>query len=39
MKENLSRLRVLVSSHEFSPDQGSECAVGWNIVTDRKSVV
>jgi glycosyltransferase involved in cell wall biosynthesis len=29
----MKRLRVLVSSHEFSPDQGSECAVGWNIAT------
>jgi glycosyltransferase involved in cell wall biosynthesis len=27
------RLRVLISSHEFTPDRGSECAVGWNIVT------
>lgn len=27
------RLRVLVAAHEFSPVQGSECAVGWNIVT------
>jgi glycosyltransferase involved in cell wall biosynthesis len=27
------RLRVLISSHEFSPERGSECAVGWNIVT------
>lgn len=29
----MKRLRVLISSHEFSPYQGSECAVGWNIVT------
>ena len=29
----MKRLRVLISSHQFSPDQGSECAVGWNIVT------
>jgi len=29
----MKRLRVLISSHEFSPDQGSECAVGWNIAT------
>jgi len=29
----LKRLRVLISSHEFSPYQGSECAVGWNIAT------
>jgi len=27
------RLRVLISAHEFSPARGSECAVGWNIVT------
>lgn len=27
----MKRLRVLISSHEFSPEQGSECAVGWNI--------
>jgi hypothetical protein len=29
----MKRLRVLISSHEFSPEQGSECAVGWNIAT------
>lgn len=29
----MKRLRVLISSNEFSPDQGSECAVGWNICT------
>jgi glycosyltransferase involved in cell wall biosynthesis len=28
-----SRLKVLVVAHEFSPDSGSECAVGWNLVT------
>lgn len=27
------RLRILVISHEMSPNQGSECAIGWNIVT------
>lgn len=27
------RLRVLIIAHELSPVQGSECAVGWNIVT------
>lgn len=27
------RLKVLIIAHEFSPFQGSECAVGWNIVT------
>jgi glycosyltransferase involved in cell wall biosynthesis len=26
-------LSVLVCAHELSPYQGSECAVGWNIVT------
>jgi len=29
----MTRLRVLISTHEFSPEQGSECAVGWNIAT------
>ena len=29
----MKRLHVLISSHEFSPYQGSECAVGWNIAT------
>ena len=29
----MRRLRVLMSSHEFSPYQGSECAIGWNIAT------
>lgn len=33
----MNRLRVLISSHEFSPEQGSECAVGWNIVTRMAS--
>jgi glycosyltransferase involved in cell wall biosynthesis len=27
------RLKIIVIAHEFSPDQGSECAEGWNIVT------
>jgi glycosyltransferase involved in cell wall biosynthesis len=27
------RLRALVVAHEFSPVSGSECGVGWNIVT------
>lgn len=27
------RLRVLIIAHEFSPYRGSECAVGWNIIT------
>jgi glycosyltransferase involved in cell wall biosynthesis len=34
----MKRLRVLISSHQFSPDQGSECAVGWNIVTRMASL-
>jgi hypothetical protein len=29
----MKRLRVLISTHEFSPYQGSECAIGWNIAT------
>lgn len=29
----MKRLNILISSHEFSPEQGSECAEGWNIVT------
>lgn len=33
MNKSGKRLSVLISSHEFSPDQGSECAVGWNICT------
>jgi glycosyltransferase involved in cell wall biosynthesis len=28
-----TRLDVLVCAHELSPSQGSECAVGWNLVT------
>ncbi|CAN5805068.1 hypothetical protein BH11BAC4_BH11BAC4_04380 [soil metagenome] len=31
MKGN--RLSVLIIAHELSPVQGSECAVGWNLVT------
>lgn len=27
------RLKVLIVAHEFSPTQGSESAVGWNLVT------
>jgi glycosyltransferase involved in cell wall biosynthesis len=27
------RLKVLVCAHELSPRQGSECAVGWQVVT------
>ncbi len=27
------RLNVLIIAHEFSPEQGSECAEGWNLVT------
>jgi len=29
----MKRLKILISAHELSPYQGSECAVGWNIVT------
>ena len=29
----MKRLKVLISAHELSPVQGSECAEGWNIVT------
>lgn len=29
----MERLKILISAHEFSPVQGSECAEGWNIVT------
>jgi glycosyltransferase involved in cell wall biosynthesis len=29
----MKRLNVLIVAHEFSPEQGSECAVGWNYVT------
>jgi len=25
------RLRVLISAHEFSPYQGSECTIGWQV--------
>jgi glycosyltransferase involved in cell wall biosynthesis len=25
-------MRILISAHELSPFQGSECAVGWNLV-------
>lgn len=27
------RLKILISAHEFSPFQGSECSEGWNLVT------
>lgn len=30
----MERLRILVIAHELSPTQGSECSVGWNIVTN-----
>ncbi len=33
MQSSRLRLNVLIIAHEFSPTQGSECAVGWNIVT------
>lgn len=29
----MKRLNVLIIAHEFSPNQGSECAEGWNLVT------
>lgn len=29
----MKRLRILLSAHELSPYQGSECAEGWNLVT------
>ena len=29
----MKRFRILISAHELSPYQGSECSVGWNIVT------
>lgn len=28
----IERLNILISGHELSPFQGSECAEGWNIV-------
>ncbi len=30
----MKQLNVLIIAHEFSPTQGSECAVGWKIVTN-----
>lgn len=30
----MKRLNILIVAHELSPKQGSECAVGWNIVTN-----
>ncbi|MFA5973148.1 MAG: glycosyltransferase family 4 protein [Lentimicrobiaceae bacterium] len=27
------RLKVLIVAHEFSPFKGSECGVGWNLIT------
>ena len=29
----MKRLKILISAHELSPYLGSECAIGWNIVT------
>lgn len=29
----MSRLKVLITCHEFSPLLGSECSSGWNIIT------
>lgn len=28
------RLNIVIVAHEFSPSQGSECAVGWNLITN-----
>ena len=33
METGSRRLKVLIIAHELSPQGGSECAVGWNIVT------
>lgn len=30
----MKKLNVLIVAHEFSPSQGSECAVGWNIINN-----
>jgi len=30
---NDKRLKILIIAHELSPFSGSECAVGWNLVT------
>lgn len=27
------KIKVLITAHEFSPYMGSECSVGWNLVT------
>jgi len=29
----MKRLDILIAAHECSPNQGSECSEGWNIVT------
>jgi hypothetical protein len=29
----MKRRNILVSAYAFSPYQGSECAIGWNVVT------
>ena len=34
----MKRLNILISSHELHPDQGSECAVGWNICTKMAEI-
>ena len=34
----MKRLRVLISSHEFSPERGSECSEGWNICTRMAAI-
>ncbi len=30
----MKTLNVLIVAHEFSPSQGSECSVGWNLVLE-----
>ncbi|MFA7288285.1 MAG: glycosyltransferase [Melioribacteraceae bacterium] len=30
----MKKLNILIVAHEFSPSQGSECAVGWNLVNN-----
>lgn len=30
----MKKINVIISAHEFSPFQGSECSVGWNIVSN-----
>jgi glycosyltransferase involved in cell wall biosynthesis len=30
----MKKLNIIIIAHEFSPYQGSECAVGWNLVNE-----